>query len=123
MIPEIKLSEIQELGVEASEAKFMLAFQLAIASINFCKFNPFHRKYLALLYIAHILTIMDKEPGFVDSAVQGSVSVHKSLPNLTGSGAAFYTQTQWGLLFWQATAPYRQMRIIAGRPHVPLLYP
>jgi hypothetical protein len=45
--------------------------------------------------------------GRMSSASEGSVSVSAELSGLPPS-AAFWTQTQYGLLFWQMTAAYRQ---------------
>lgn len=60
--------------------------------------------------------------GRLASASRGSVSLTmdgSALPRHAG----WFTQTQYGLTFWQATAPYRQMRFIPGRPHAARLWP
>lgn len=60
--------------------------------------------------------------GRVASVSRGSVSV-----SFDGSGlprdAGWFTQTQYGLTFWQATAQYRQMRFSPGRPHPARIWP
>lgn len=60
--------------------------------------------------------------GRLASATRGSVSVSydgSGLPN----NAGWFTQTQYGLTFWQATAQYRQMRFSPGRPHPARIWP
>lgn len=50
--------------------------------------------------------------GRVSSASEGSVSVSTEF---TGSeNAAWYLQTPWGALYWQATAAFRTARYIPG---------
>lgn len=60
--------------------------------------------------------------GRLASATRGSVSV-----SYDGSGlptnAGWFTQTQYGLTYWQATAQYRQMRMTPGRPHPARIWP
>ncbi len=60
--------------------------------------------------------------GRISSATQGAVSI-----TLDGSAlpkqAGWFNQTQYGLIFWQATAPYRQMRFLPGQAHPARLWP
>lgn len=60
--------------------------------------------------------------GRISSATQGAVSI-----TLDGSAlprqAGWFSQTQYGLMFWQATAPYRQMRFLPGQSHPARLWP
>lgn len=60
--------------------------------------------------------------GRVASASRGSVSVSFDGAGLP-SNAGWFTQTQYGLTYWQATARYRQMRIMPGRPHPAHIFP
>lgn len=60
--------------------------------------------------------------GRIASATRGSVSISfdgSALPKQAG----WFNQTQYGLMFWQATAPLRQMRFLPGRTHPPRLWP
>lgn len=58
--------------------------------------------------------------GRIDSASQGSVSVHATLStaNITSPSAEFFSQTQYGLAYWAASAPFRTMRYLPGRRRV-----
>ena len=49
--------------------------------------------------------------GRISSAHQGSVSVATSFKTMS-EAASFFTQTQWGALWWQATAIYRTARYV-----------
>lgn len=52
--------------------------------------------------------------GHMDSANQGSVSIQVSVASNVPLEAAFFMQTQYGLMFWQATAQYRTARFRAS---------
>ncbi len=54
--------------------------------------------------------------GRIASATEGSVSVSADLTIQAGS-AAWFTQTKYGLAFWQATAAYRTARYRPGPPN------
>lgn len=68
--------------------------------------------------------------GHMDSANQGSVAIQTSVASNVPLEAAFFMQTQYGLMFWQATAQYRTARfrpsyrtplvggVFAGRPFI-----
>lgn len=60
--------------------------------------------------------------GRISSATQGAVSI-----TLDGSAlprqAGWFSQTQYGLIFWQATASLRQMRFLPGQSHPARLWP
>ncbi|MXV35745.1 MULTISPECIES: DUF4054 domain-containing protein [unclassified Saccharibacter] len=60
--------------------------------------------------------------GRIASASRGSVSVSFDGAGLP-SHAGWFTQTQYGLTYWQATAQYRQMRMTPGRPHPARIWP
>lgn len=51
--------------------------------------------------------------GRISQAHEGTVSVSADLPGITGN-SAWFAQTKYGLAYWQATARYRQMRVIPG---------
>jgi len=46
--------------------------------------------------------------GRVSSATEGSVSVSVDFP--TTPGAAWFSMSQWGSMYWQAVLPYRSFR-------------
>lgn len=60
--------------------------------------------------------------GRLASATRGSVSVSYDGSGLSAN-AGWFNQTQYGLLYWQATAQYRQMRLSPGRPHPARIWP
>src|SRR6201999_4036529 len=78
---------------------------------------------LLSLLTAHITALKDGSngqppPGIVgrvDKATEGSVSVSADMGTMA-YGQAYYMQTQWGALYWQATARYRTMRYIPAPP-------
>lgn len=51
--------------------------------------------------------------GRINTATEGSVSVGADLPGITAS-SAWFAQTTYGLMFWQATAPWRTFRYVPG---------
>lgn len=53
--------------------------------------------------------------GRISSATEGSVSVSAEYP--TSPNAAWFLQSEWGAMYWQATLPYRSARYRA-RPTV-----
>lgn len=58
--------------------------------------------------------------GRVSSATEGSVSVQAAMDGVPGT-AAWFMQTQYGAMFWQATAKYRIGRYVP--PPVGLPFP
>lgn len=58
--------------------------------------------------------------GRIDSASEGSVSVHADMPGVTAN-SAWYMQTKYGADYWNATAPFRAFQYISG--HSPSNYP
>jgi len=60
--------------------------------------------------------------GRVASASEGSTSVSLDMGAQSGS-AAWFMQTQYGAMFWQATAYLRQMRFVPGRSPRPGIWP
>jgi hypothetical protein len=74
------------------------------------------RTTLLWLLTAHIAFLSgalnpDGSPGMVgriSSATEGSVSVSTEYP--TNPNNAWFLQTQWGAIYWQATLPYRSFR-------------
>lgn len=49
--------------------------------------------------------------GMVDKATEGSVSVSATMGTIV-YGQAYYLQTQWGAMYWQATARYRTFQYV-----------
>lgn len=91
------------------------------------------RRTLLYLLTAHIAQISTPVSGCsgssggglvgrISSASRGSVSVSAEAPDV-GAGAGWFSQTQWGLTFWQMTLKYRQMRTIPGRSHPAFIWP
>lgn len=61
--------------------------------------------------------------GRIDSATEGSVSVHAEMPGVTAN-SAWFMQTPYGAAYWQATAQYRTMRYVPGPvTPIPFGYP
>ncbi len=78
------------------------------------------RQYYLYLLTAHITALLNgvngQAPsgivGRVSSATQGSVSVQAEWAASMGNAEAFFVQTQFGAIFWQATATYRTARYV-----------
>lgn len=51
--------------------------------------------------------------GRIDSASEGSVSVHADMGTVSAA-AAWFMQTKYGAAYWQATAPFRSFRYVPG---------
>lgn len=77
------------------------------------------REKLLNLLVAHITTLRNGQngqpaPGMVGRigyAIQGSVAATADMgPQVYGQ--AYYNQTQWGAMYWQATAIFRTMQYI-----------
>ena len=78
--------------------------------------------YMITSHIASMLaTINGNAPsplvGRINSAGEGSVNVATDLP--TPMSAAWWSQTRYGLLAWQALAPYRTALYVRA-PQIPL---
>lgn len=79
------------------------------------------RAVLLNMVTAHIAALnapLNGEPssplvGRINSASEGSVSVGTQLDMPAGS-AQWYSQTKYGLAYWQATAQFRSMRYVPG---------
>lgn len=54
--------------------------------------------------------------GRINSASEGSVSVGVELKDSGSPSEAFFTQSTYGFMFWQATAQYRTMRPVITSP-------
>ena len=52
--------------------------------------------------------------GRIASATEGSVTVSTELPSTLPAAAAWFSQTKYGLMYWQATAQFRTMRYAPG---------
>lgn len=108
--------------VSAGGAACGFNFNLATMNLsNCCRSpvpNPAVRQSLLYLLTAHITFLFtpcaannNQPPGMVgriNSASQGSVSVSAEFP--ASVNAAWFLQTRYGALFWQATASLRTMR-------------
>lgn len=53
--------------------------------------------------------------GRVASATEGSVSVQAAYSNNVSEQMAWFVQTQYGAMYWTATAPFRSARYIPNR--------
>lgn len=78
------------------------------------------RKALLWMLVAHIAQLSGAlnggqtgPVGRTSSATEGSVSVSFSFPENPNS--AWFDQTPWGAMFWQATLKYRTMRYFPRR--------
>lgn len=87
------------------------------------------RRQFLWLITAHIAQLMfgssiqpvNPVVGRIASAAEGSVNFSAVMPLMFGNGA-WYSQTQYGLMYWTATSPYRAFQYVAGpvRPIVPV---
>jgi len=71
---------------------------------------------LATAHITALLNGVNGQPpagtvGRISNAAQGSVSVQMDFKT-DSEAASFWAQTQWGVMFWSATAVYRTMRYV-----------
>jgi len=57
--------------------------------------------------------------GRISDATEGSVTVRATLDGIPGN-AAWYAQSQWGLMYWTLSAPYRMGRLVPGPPATPI---
>ena len=77
--------------------------------------------YLNML-VAHICALMAPGSsalvGRISGATEGSVSVQVSMPEGSPS-AAWFQQTKYGALYWQATAAFRTFRYSPSFSRVP----
>ncbi len=79
------------------------------------------RSMLLNMLVAHIACLYSgangQSPsglvGRIDSASEGSVSVHADMPGGTAN-SAWYMQTKYGADYWNATAPFRTFQYISG---------
>lgn len=82
------------------------------------------RQRLLNLLVAHITTLQPTATqggagsgggavGRVASATEGSVSISTEYAAIVSASMAWFIQTQYGALYWQATASYRSFRYIA----------
>lgn len=56
--------------------------------------------------------------GRISSAGEGSVNVSVEMPQANDDIQAWLQQTQFGAMYWSATAPYRTMRYRPGRRRI-----
>jgi len=107
-----------------SNAALSMSFAIATTQLNnscgsrVCDANL--RETLLNLLTAHITAMKDGEngqaaPGIVgrvNAATEGSVSVGAVMDTNGVYGKDYYAQSQWGLLYWMATAPFRTAKFI-----------
>lgn len=113
--------------VTVVDAALSMSFQLAALQLdNSCgsRIKDAAKRELFLnLLTAHITVLKDGEngqapPGMVgriDKATEGSVSASADMGTVV-YGQAYYLQTQWGAMYWQATARFRTMVYIPAPP-------
>jgi uncharacterized protein DUF4054 len=67
------------------------------------------RAILLNMLTAHIAAL-NASPlvGRIDSATEGSVTVHAAYATAVSGSMAWYTQTKYGAAYWSATKPYRK---------------
>lgn len=56
--------------------------------------------------------------GRIDSATEGSVTVHAQYTNAQSGSAAWFNQTKYGAAYWAASKPYRSFRYVAPQRRV-----
>jgi hypothetical protein len=66
--------------------------------------------HLAFLYSGANGEAPSQLVGRISDAAEGSVHVAVEMPTNMSAAAAFFTQTKYGLAFWQATVGYRTAR-------------
>lgn len=110
-----------------ADPSLSLAFNLATLQLNnscgsrVC--DATLRESLLNLLTAHIAALMFGENGNppagivgrIDKAQEGSVSVSADMGTVV-YGQAYYLQTQWGAMYWQSTARFRQMIYVPAPP-------
>jgi len=74
--------------------------------------------YLLTAHVAQLLAPQNGQPasplvGRISDATEGSVTVRAEMKYPEGS-AQWYQQTQYGAMYWAATAQYRTMRYLPG---------
>lgn len=110
-----------------ADPALQLSFQMATTLLdNSCGSrvkDATKREFLLNLLVAHVTALKDGENGQppagvvgrVDRAQEGSVSVSASMGTMD-RGQAYYAQTQWGAMYWQATARFRTMVYVPAPP-------
>lgn len=109
-------------SVPASALEFN--FQLATDQLNnsccsVVKDAPTRQRLLGLL-TAHITALLNgvngQAPngavGRISDASEGSVSASLAYSSIVSESEAFYIQTTWGAMYWQATSVYRTARYV-----------
>lgn len=74
--------------------------------------------HIAALYFPVNTATANQTVGRVSQASEGSVSVSLDMGSVTFN-AAWFLQTKYGASFWQATAKWRQMRVVPGQSYNP----
>lgn len=110
------------------QLNFMQATLLLNNSCGSLVCDAVTRETLLNLLTAHVTALFDgvngQAPagivGRLSNATEGSVSVGTEYP--TNPDEAWYVQTQWGAMYWTATARWRSFRYIAPPPTCGDLY-
>jgi len=121
--------QFPELAASVDETQAALYFATAcdlvdntpLSPIPYCPPQDLTRQRLLNLATAHVVKLFapigGKAPGGlvgrIESATQGSVSVTAKLADGISETAAFWSQTQYGLLYWTSSAGYRKGRYFA----------
>ena len=92
--------------------------------------DPVQRAILLNMLVAHLCALSGLNAsggagaaqagmvGRITSATEGTVSVSSDFDNGQPS-SAWFTQTQYGAMYWQAIAPYKTMHYMPGRSNAP----
>ena len=97
--------------------------QLYLSNTDNPVINPVQRAILFNMLVAHIASLNGAlgggalPVGRTSSAGEGSVSI--SLEYLPAGTHAWFTQTQYGAAFWQATVQWRSFRYYPNPTRVP----
>lgn len=79
--------------------------------------NLVTRSLLLNMLVAHLCALAARGSagpvGRISNASEGSVSVGIDMPAGSPS-SAWFMQTRYGAMYWQATAPYRTFRYVPG---------
>lgn len=104
---------------------FFLATMIVDNSCNSVVDDATFREHLLNLLVAHIATLVPTGTnaggagsggafvGRVASATEGTVTISAEYAASVSQSMAWFTQTQWGAMFWQLTSPYRSFRYVA----------
>lgn len=113
-----------ELAVTVAEPLAALLFQDAGLYLNNTDCSPVtnvaRRTQLLNMLTAHLAYLENQAKagggvGRISNASQGSVSIAFDMGDVSAA-KAFYAQTPYGLMYWQATQGYRTAHYVPGPP-------